>query len=78
MNSIHVIQPYKSHGQWMFDDPAHEILREPFVSGADEIIELVAQTAHLGNRFNMCFSATAFPGYHLLLYSRGGRVDDSE
>jgi hypothetical protein len=39
MNSIMVIHPYKSHGMWVFDDRQTGLIQEPFVSGADKIID---------------------------------------
>jgi len=39
-NSIFVIKPYKWEGMWVFDDPTVELVREPFVAGADKIIDL--------------------------------------
>ena len=39
MNAIMVIHPYKHEGMWVFDDESVELVREPFVAGADEIIE---------------------------------------
>ncbi|MEH1853008.1 MAG: hypothetical protein V7L11_15380 [Nostoc sp.] len=39
MNSIMVIHPYKFGEMWVFDDENVSLVREPFVAGADEIIE---------------------------------------
>ena len=39
MNSIRIISPYKYHGQWVFDDPQVGLVREPFVAGADTLID---------------------------------------
>jgi hypothetical protein len=64
VNDILVIHPYKSHGTWMFDDPAAGLVREPFVSGADVIIESLAN--HIPDAqsgFELIFSASPFPGY---------------
>ena len=38
-NALMVIYPYKYQGMWVFDDEAVGLVREPFVSGADDIIE---------------------------------------
>ena len=44
MNSIVAIHPYMYQGLWVFDDPAVGLVQEPFVSGADDIIDrMVAQ-----------------------------------
>jgi len=46
-NSIFVIKPYKWEGMWVFDDPKVGLVREPFVSGADTMIDVA--TAHIPN-----------------------------
>jgi hypothetical protein len=64
MNSLFVIAPYKFEGMWVFDDPKVGLSREPFVGGADTIIDLL--TEHLPNAsagFKLIFSPTPFPGY---------------
>lgn len=67
-NSIMVIHPYKYEGMWVFDDPSVGLLREPFVSGADAIIDrMVRNIPGAQNGFNLVFSATAFPGHELEL-----------
>ena len=68
MNSLIAIHPYKTQGMWVFDDPAVGLREEPFVSGADTIIDLMVRdlpTAEAG--FTLIFSATPFPGYVLEL-----------
>ena len=39
MNAINVIHPYKYNGQWVFDDVSKELDKEPFVAGADTLID---------------------------------------
>jgi hypothetical protein len=41
MNVINVIAPYKHQGMWVFDDPRVGLVQEPFVAGADTIIDRV-------------------------------------
>ena len=41
MNTINVIAPYKHLGMWVFDDPRVGLNQEPFVSGADAMIDRV-------------------------------------
>lgn len=66
MNAIRVIHPYKDQGLWVFDDPAVGLVREPFVAGADTIIErMVAAMAQPERGFTLLFSAGPFPGYEL-------------
>lgn len=40
-NSIYTIFPYKEKGVWMFDDEWKGINREPFVAGADTLLDEV-------------------------------------
>ncbi len=68
MNSIRIIVPYKYEGMWVFDDPAAELVREPFVSGIDQIIDrLVADMPDAEQGFRLLFSATPFPGHNIRL-----------
>jgi hypothetical protein len=67
-NSIFVIKPYKWEGLWVFDDAVVGLLREPFVAGADTMIDVA--TADLPNAargFLAFFSAGPFPGAHIVL-----------
>ena len=73
-NSIMVIHPYRYEGMWVFDDPSVGLVREPFVSGADAVIDRMVQNIPgAENGFNLVFSATAFPGHELKL--ERGRED---
>jgi hypothetical protein len=68
MNTITAIHPYKSDGVWAFDDATVGLLREPFVSGADEIIERMVQGIPDAARgFTLLFSAGPFPGHQATL-----------
>lgn len=63
MNAIKVIVPYRWEGMWVFDDASVGLDKEPFVSGADEIIDrLVADIPDASSGFRLIFSATPFPG----------------
>jgi hypothetical protein len=64
MNSLFAIAPYKYEGFWVFDDPSVGLRQEPFVSGADDIIDILTKdipAAHAG--FKLVFSLLPFPGY---------------
>ena len=64
MNSLFAIAPYKFEDFWVFDDPSVGLLKEPFVSGADRIIDIL--TEHLpdaASGFKLIFSPQPFPGY---------------
>lgn len=64
MNSLGVIAPYKFEGMWVFDDATVGLVREPFVSGIDTMIDkLVATIPDAEKGFRLIFSATPFPGY---------------
>jgi hypothetical protein len=67
-NSIFVIKPYKWEGLWVFDDPNVGLIREPFVGGADLMIDVA--TGHLPNAdkgFLAVFSAGYFPDAQIVL-----------
>lgn len=69
-NSISVIKPYKWEGLWVFDDPGVDLVREPFVAGADTMIDIALQEKGIKNAdsgFLLVFSATRFPGVDLEL-----------
>ena len=64
-NSVFVIQPYKYLGLWVFDDEKFGLIQEPFVSGADDIIErFVANIDAADAGFTLMFSANPFPGHN--------------
>jgi hypothetical protein len=73
MNAINVIAPYKHHGMWVFDDPRVGLVREPFVAGADTMIDrVVADIPNAEQGFTLIFSASPFPGHqHRLDWKRG-------
>lgn len=63
MNAIMVIHPYKYGGIWVFDDPDVGLIKEPFVSGADTIIDkMVEQIPDADQGVTLLFSANPFPG----------------
>ena len=64
MNAINVIAPYRYHGVWVFDDARVELVQEPFVSGADAIIDrAVAHIPDAPSGFLLLFSSSPFPGH---------------
>lgn len=58
MNALHVISPYKQNGQWVFDDPSKQLDKEPFVSGADTLLDLLTDN---GSECTLIFSDVKFP-----------------
>lgn len=66
VNSLIVIHPYRYEGMWVFDDAKAGLVQEPFVSGADVILDkLVANIPDAASGFTLIFSATPFPGAQL-------------
>jgi hypothetical protein len=71
MNALRVICPYKWEGMWVFDDPSVGLVREPFVSGIDEMLDrLTASIPNAEAGFRLIFSPTPFPGYSVKLQWR--------
>lgn len=63
MNSIFVIHPYKFEGTWVFDDESVNLVREPFVAGADTLIDKMVETIPgASSGVTLVFSANPFPG----------------
>lgn len=64
MNSLFAIAPYRYHGLWVFDDPGVGLVQEPFVSGADRIMDLLSEDIpDAANGFQLVFSPQPFPGF---------------
>jgi hypothetical protein len=62
-NQLFVIFPYADRGTWMFDDLSVGLVREPFVSGIPEMIDLlVKEIPDARKGFKLLFSAQPFPG----------------
>ena len=63
-NAIFVIKPYKWNGMWVFDDERVGLEKEPFVAGADTMIDTAVHLKGIPNAesgFLMVFSAGPFP-----------------
>ena len=51
-NSIFVIRPYKWNGMWVFDDERVGLDKEPFVAGADTMIDTcILRTGRLSSQW---------------------------
>ena len=59
-NQIGVIHPYLWNGQWVFDDESRGLDKEPFVAGADDVLDYVTND---GNSCTLLFSKDEFPDY---------------
>ena len=65
-NALNVIFPYKYEGMWVFDDADAGLDKEPFVEGADVIIDRALEAKGVTNAdagFRLLFSAGEFPRY---------------
>ncbi|MCW5719373.1 MAG: hypothetical protein KIS68_16265 [Bauldia sp.] len=68
MNAINVIAPYRHLGMWVFDDPRVDLVKEPFVGGADDLItRATAGFDDPAAGFVLLFSAIDFPGRQFVL-----------
>lgn len=66
MNSLFAIHPYRFEGLWVFDDAKVGLVQEPFVSGADIVIDkMVVDIPNAESGFTLLFSAGPFPGYQI-------------
>jgi|TARA_B100001964_G_C14133705_1_gene554149 hypothetical protein len=69
-NAIQVIFPYFHQGMWVFDDEDVGLNKEPFVGGADTVIERAIEAKGITNAkegFRLIFSSGPFPDYDLKL-----------
>jgi len=71
--SIHAVKLYKLyHTQWVFDDPAKDIWAEAFVSGADDVCEMIIKKKYgkiePERHYVMRFSNEDFPGASFIEY----------
>ena len=65
VNAITVIYPYKHNELWVFDDADVALEKEPFIAGADTMIDRALQAKGIEDGeggFRLLFSATPFPG----------------
>src|ERR1700730_13104397 len=68
MNSINVIAPYKHLGMWVFDDARVGLVHEPFIAGADIMLDVATANIPDAERgFTLIFSASPFPGHQFRL-----------
>ncbi len=63
-NAMMIIHPYRDQGDWVFDDKATGLKREPFVFGMPEMIDIFVKDIPNAERgFKLYFSAKPFPGH---------------
>ena len=67
-NSIHRVLVQAVDGLWVYDDASFGVREQPFVFGADLILEkMAAQVEGIGDRLNLVFSSIPFPGSEFCL-----------
>ncbi|NEP11632.1 MAG: hypothetical protein F6K14_15750 [Symploca sp. SIO2C1] len=67
-NTMMVIFPYRYEQTWVFDDERVGLVREPFVSGIPEMIDLIVKDIPNADQgFKLLFSQNRFPGYQVEL-----------
>lgn len=64
-NSIHVINPFRFAGTWVFTDQSVGLRHEPFVAGVPEIIDHLVGPDR--DRFQCFFAEMPFPGADIML-----------
>jgi hypothetical protein len=68
MNNLNVIAPYRWEGMWVFDDSRVGLEKEPFVSGADDMIDvLVSDIPKADAGFRLIFSGAPFPSHQIVV-----------
>jgi len=72
-NAIMVIAPYKYQGTWVFDDNSAGLVKEPFVAGVPEMIDVIVKDIPDADKgFRLLFSTVPFPDYQKkLVWLRG-------
>jgi hypothetical protein len=66
-NSLITVSPYYYNGMWVFDDSRVGLVKEPFVAGADDLIDYALDKIGIldeakKNGFNLIVSENRFPG----------------
>lgn len=80
---IHAVKLYKLyHTQWVFDDPAKDIWAEAFVSGADDVCEMVIKKKYgrvePERNYVMRFSNEDFPGASFIEYQPREGINEED
>lgn len=79
-NNLFVIRPYLDNGIWVFDDVKFDIIKEPFIAGADEFIGYALNKINLSKSkyvdgFNLVFSNKLFPEHNYVLVKKENKDD---
>lgn len=83
-NSIYTIEVYKHQGMWVFDDDRVGLIKEPFVAGADTLIDKLYLEISKGDesfmivpRVTLIFSDKRFPTAKLVLHKNNVEIPES-
>ncbi len=63
-NSIYAIEVYKHGLMWVFDDANVGLVKEPFVAGADTLIDILAGE---NEKITLIFSTIQFPDHKIVI-----------
>jgi hypothetical protein len=75
-NEVRCIVPYLFGTEWVFDDPSAGLDKEPFVNGADILIDrLVENLPNAGFGFRLLFSDKPYEGYTVKLIWNSEEAD---
>lgn len=74
-NALFTIFPYKKNGQWMMDDEQKGVYMEPFVGGADDLLEKLSNGKH---ELTAIFSDQPFKGQHFIARKMGGDASGTD
>ena len=71
-NSINTINIFKKDDSWVFNDSEVDLLEEPFVAGADTLLDILSKGS---SKINVTFSSIQFPGSTLTLEYQEGKIN---
>lgn len=69
MNSVNYISSYRHFGAWVFDDESRELDKEPFVEGADLLLDAMSGRDKYDyiDRCSFYFASTPLPSWDVKL-----------
>lgn len=71
-NSIFIINPYIHGSSWVFDDNNVGLVKEPFVAGADTLLDVVSEGRE---KCTALFSQIKFPSAQYTLTYKAGEIN---
>ena len=80
-NALYTMRVYRHDGMWVFDNPAADLIKEPFVAGADTVFDEIAygydkkfETSDT-IKIDILFSSNQFPGWEHMCEHTGKQYD---